>query len=142
MQKIDPVVIKETKYIAIWTVILSLLMQAAFLVVGHFFPNYAWNWTVLTGNLLGGVAVVANFFGMAVGVQKAMEKDPDDAKKSMKASASSRMLALFIVAVIGVVLNCFHTLAVLIPLLFPRIAIAFRPWWDRKTLQKEEENEK
>ena len=141
MQNIDPVVIKETNYIALWTVILSVLMQAVFLIVGYFLPDYSWNWTVLTGNLLGGAAVVANFFGMALGVQRALEKDPDDAKKSMKASSSGRMLGLFIVAVIGVVLPCFDTLAVLIPLLFPRIAIAIRPLWDRKTQVKEGENE-
>jgi len=141
MQNVDPVVIKETKYIALWVAILSVLMQAVFLVVGYFLPHYAWNWTLLTGNLLGGGAIVANFFAMALGVQRALEKDPDDAKKSMKASASGRMLALFIVAVVGVVLPCFDTLAVLIPLLFPRIAIAIRPLWDKKRQVKEGENE-
>jgi hypothetical protein len=138
MQNVDPVVIKETKYIALWIVILSALMQAAFLVVGYFLPDYAWNWTVLTGNLLGSAAVVANFFLMALGVQRALEKDPDDAKKSMKASASGRMLGLFVVAVIGVVLPCFDSLAVLIPLLFPRIAIAIRPLWDKKQAKEGE----
>ena len=138
MQNVDPVVIKETKYIALWIVILSALMQAAFLVVGYFLPDYAWNWTVLTGNLLGSAAVVANFFFMALGVQRALERDPDDAKKSMKASASGRMLGLFVVAVIGVVLPCFDSLAVLIPLLFPRIAIAIRPLWDKKQAKEGE----
>jgi MFS family permease len=141
MQNVDPVVIKETKYIALWTVIFSVLMQAVFLIVGYFLPDYAWNWTVLTGNLLGVVAVVANFFFMALGVQRAMEKDPDDAKKSMRASSSGRMLGLFIVAVIGVVLDCFHTVAVLVPMLFPRIAIAIRPLWDKKMSVKEGEHE-
>jgi MFS family permease len=141
MQNVDPVVIKETKYIALWTVIFSVLMQAVFLIVGYFLPDYAWNWTVLTDNLLGVVAVVANFFFMALGVQRAMEKDPDDAKKSMRASSSGRMLGLFIVAVIGVVLDCFHTVAVLVPMLFPRIAIAIRPLWDKKMSVKEGEHE-
>lgn len=141
MQNVDPVVIKETKYIALWTVILSVLMQAAFLIVGYFRPDHAWNWTVLTGNLLGAVAIVANFFFMALAVQRAMEKELDDAKKSMRASSSGRMLCLFIVAVIGVVLDCFHTVAVLVPLLFPRIAIAIRPLWDKKMSVKEGENE-
>ena len=141
MQNVDPVVIKETKYIALWVAILSVLMQAVFLVVSYFLPHYAWNWTLLTGNLLGGGAIVANFFAMALGVQRALEKDPDDAKKSMKASASGRMLGLFVVAVIGVALPCFDTLAVLIPLLFPRVAIAIRPLWDKKRQVKEGENE-
>jgi hypothetical protein len=141
MQNVDPVVIKETKYIALWTVIFSVLLQAVFLIVGYFMPDYAWNWTVLTGNLLGAVATVTNFYFMALGVQRAMEKDPEDAKKSMKASSSGRMLGLFVVAVIGVVLNCFHTVAVLVPMLFPRIAIAIRPLWDKKLSAKEEKNE-
>jgi hypothetical protein len=141
MRNVDPVVIKETKYIALWTVIFSVLLQAFFLIVGYFMPDYAWNWTVLTGNLLGAVATVTNFYFMALGVQRAMEKDPEDAKKSMKASSSGRMLGLFVVAVIGVVLNCFHTVAVLVPMLFPRIAIAIRPLWDKKLSVKEEENE-
>jgi hypothetical protein len=141
MRNVDPVVIKETKYIALWTVIFSVLLQAVFLIVGYFMPDYAWNWTVLTGNLLGAVATVTNFYFMALGVQRAMEKDPEDAKKSMKASSSGRMLGLFVVAVIGVVLNCFHTVAVLVPMLFPRIAIAIRPLWDKKLSVKEEENE-
>jgi hypothetical protein len=141
MRNVDPVVIKETKYIALWTVIFSVLLQAVFLIVGYFMPDYAWNWTVLTGNLLGAVATVTNFYFMALGVQRAMEKDPEDAKKSMKASSSGRMLGLFVVAVIGVVLNCFHTVAVLVPMLFPRIAIAIRPLWDKKLSAKEEKNE-
>ena len=141
MQKIDPIVIKETKYIALWTVILSVLMQAAFLVVGHFVPAYAWSWRVLTGNLLGGTAIVANFFGMAVGIQRAMEKDPNDASKSMRASSSGRMLGLFVVAAIGVALNCFNTIAVVVPFLFPRVAIAIRPLWDKKIPQGEGNNE-
>jgi MFS family permease len=141
MQNVDPVVIKETKYIALWTVVFSALLQAAFLVVGYFMPDYAWNWTVLAGNLLGGVAAVGNFWFMALGVQKALEKEPEDAKKSMKLSSSTRMLALFIVAVIGVTLPCFHSIAVLVPYLFPRAAIAIRPLWDKKRSAKEENNE-
>lgn len=141
MQNVDPVVIKETQYIALWTVIFSVLLQAVFLIVGYFAPDYAWNWTVLTGNLLGGAAAVGNFYFMALGVQRALEKDPEDAKKSMKLSSSTRMLALFVVAVIGVVLSCFHTVAVLVPMLFPRMAIAIRPLWDKKRSVKEEEHE-
>jgi hypothetical protein len=37
------------------------------------------------------------------------------------------MLMIFAVAAIGVLLSCFHTVAVLLPLFFPRIAIALRP---------------
>ena len=127
MQKIDKVVWKETKYIALWTLIFSAILQAVFLVIGK------WDYTVLLGNLLSGTAVILNFFAMACSVQKAVEQDPKDAKATLQLSKSGRMLALFVVTIIGVVLECFHLFAVLIPLIFPRIAIAIRPLWDKNT---------
>lgn len=127
MQKIDKIVWKETKYIALWTLIFSAVLQAVFLVIGK------WDYTVLLGNLLSGTAVVLNFFAMACTVQKALEKDPKDAKATLQLSKSGRMLALFIVTLIGVLLECFHLLAVIIPLIFPRIAIALRPLWNKNT---------
>jgi uncharacterized membrane protein len=135
MRKIDKTVKKESLYVALWVLVLSVIMQSVFLVIGK------WDYTVLLGNIYSYVLSVANFFFMALGVQRAMEKDPDDAKKSMRASSSGRMLGLFIVAVIGVVLDCFHTVAVLVPMLFPRIAIAIRPLWDKKMSVKEGEHE-
>jgi uncharacterized membrane protein len=127
MQKIDKIVLKETKYIAVWVLIFSVLMQAVFLVIGQ------WDYTVLLGNLLSGTAVVLNFFAMACTVQKALEKDPKDAKATLQLSKSGRMLALFIVTLISVILECFHLFAVIIPLIFPRIAIAIRPLWNKNT---------
>ena len=127
MQKIDKIVWKETKYIALWTLIFSAVLQAVFLVIGK------WDYTVLLGNLLSGAAVVLNFFAMACTVQKALEKDPKDAKATLQLSKSGRMLALFIVTLIGVLLECFHLWAVIIPLIFPRIAIALRPLWNKNT---------
>ena len=41
LKKVDPVVMKETRYIAITVLILSALMQAVFLIIGQ------WNYTVL-----------------------------------------------------------------------------------------------
>jgi len=121
MKKIDPTVIKETKYIACWTVILSAVMQAVFLIIGK------WNLNVLFGNLYGAGFALLNFFLIGITVQIALEKeDEKDAKSVMKLSQSSRTLLLFVVAALGVYLPCFNTWTVLIPLFFPRIAIAFR----------------
>ena len=50
MQKIDPTVQKETKYIAAVVIVLSAAMEAVFLVLGK------WNYTVLLGNALGALA--------------------------------------------------------------------------------------
>ena len=126
MIKVNDVVIKETKYIAYFVLLFSVIMQSVFLVLQK------WDYTVLLGNLLSGVAVVLNFLFMGITVQKAVEKDEKDAKNAMKASQSLRTLFLFAVAVVGASVPVFNIWATLIPLVFPRIAIALRPLFDRK----------
>ena len=121
MKKIDPTVIKETGYIAALVFIFSLLLQSVFLIIGK------WDYTILTGNLLGFCAAVGNFFLMGLSVQSSLNKDEKDAKSLMKLSQSLRLLLIFIIVVIGYLLPVFNTIAVVIPLLFPRIAVALRP---------------
>ena len=133
MQKIDKIVWKETKYIAAWILIFSAILQAVFLVIGK------WDYTVLLGNLLSAVASLANFLAMGIAVQKAVQKDEKEARQAMKASATFRTFCMFVVLVIGVLAPCFHLLALIIPLIFPRIAIAMRPLWDKQKPSDKEE---
>lgn len=126
MKKIDAAVLKETKYIALWVIVLSALMQAIFLIIGK------WDYTVLLGNTLSGIAVVLNFFFMGIGIQKALEKDEKEAKSAMKLSQSYRFLFLILVLVVGAAAPCFNIWAVVIPMLFPRIAIAFHSILNKK----------
>ncbi len=127
MKKTDPVVWKETRYIAIWMLIFSACMQAVFLIIGK------WNYTVLLGNLLSAVAGVFNFFLMGRTVQNALGKEEKDAKATMKLSQTYRMLLLLAVAIVGALVPCFHLWATLIPLLFPTVAVYLRPLFDKKT---------
>lgn len=126
MKKIDPTVIKETGYIAAMVFIFSLLLQSVFLIIGK------WDYTVLTGNLLGFAAAVGNFFLMGLSVQSSLGKEEKDAKNLMKISQSLRLLLVFVIALIGYLVPIFNTIAVLIPLLFPRIAVALRPAFMKK----------
>ncbi|MBR2473566.1 MAG: hypothetical protein IKB51_00860 [Clostridia bacterium] len=126
MKKIDEAVIKETKYIAIWVLILSMLMQGVFLIINK------WDYTVILGNVLSGAAVILNFFLMGLGVQNALEKEEKDAKNALKLSRTYRFLFLTVVVIIGVVLPCFSTWTVVIPVFFPRLAICFRTLFDKK----------
>lgn len=126
MKKIDSTILKETLYIFAVTLIFSALMQSVFLVIGK------WNYTILLGNLLGLCGGVGNFFLMGLTVQSALNKTEDDAKKLMKVSQSLRMLMLFVVAIVGHLAPCFSLIAVVIPLIFPRIAIALRPVFMKK----------
>ena len=126
MKKMDATVRKETGYIAIWVFLLSVLTQAVFLVIGK------WDYTVLLGNLLSGVAVTFNFLLIGLTVQRALQKEEKDAKNFMKLSQTYRFLFLAIVLILGAVLPCFSIWTVMIPLLVPRIAIAFRQLFDKK----------
>ena len=135
MQKIDKVVLKETKYIAAWVLIFSAILQAVFLVIGK------WNYTVLLGNLLSGIAIIANFLAIGITVQNALKKDEKEAKQAIKASGMVRTFFLFLIALIGVLLPIFNIWTVLIPLIFPRIAIAIRPLWDKKSATSRENND-
>ena len=100
--------------------ILSLLEQAVFLLIGM------WDYTVLLGNLYGAALAVGNFFFMACTVAKALTLTPEEAQKKVKLSQQSRMLILLVLCVIGGVLPFLHTIALLVPQFFPRIAVAVR----------------
>lgn len=120
MKRIDPTVKKETLYVALLTLVFSVLMQSVFLVIGK------WDYTVLLGNLLGAAAAVANFLIMGLTVQSALGKEKKDAQNLMKLSQMLRMFMLFAVALIGYLVPVFKLVAVVIPFVFPRIAVALR----------------
>lgn len=120
MAKIDYTVVKETKYIAYFVLLLSIIMQAVFLISGM------WDYTVLLGNLLSGVIGILNFFLMGISVQKALQKDEKEAKSIMRISHTYRTLFMLVGIAVGAVLPVFNIWAVVIPVVFPRIAIAFR----------------
>ena len=126
MKKIDATVLKETKYIAAWVTILSVLMQAVFLIIGK------WHYSVLLGNLWGALFAVLNFFLMGITVQKAVLKEEKEARSMIKVSQLYRNFMILLMAIVGVVLPYFNTIAVIVPIFFPRIAIAFRPVFDKK----------
>lgn len=121
MVKIDPTVKKETLYIALVTFILSILMQAVFLIAGM------WNHTFIWGNILGFLASVGNFLLMGLTVQKALTLEEKDARKLVQLSQSGRLFMLLIVALIGNFVGIFNLIAVVIPFIFPRIAVMIRP---------------
>lgn len=119
-KKVDPTVLKETRFIALAVLILSALMQAVFLIIGK------WDYTVLLGNLYGAVVAVGNFFLMGLTVQHCLTLEPDDAKKKMKLSQQGRLLMLLVLCMIGAALSCFNTIALLVPQFFPRIGVTVR----------------
>ena len=116
LNKIDPSIERDTQYIAMVVVLLTVLMEAVFLIIGK------WDMTVLFGGLLGAAVALLNFFLMAMTVQNSLAKEEKDAKGAMKVSHSMRMLMLVVVCALAALLpQAFNLAAVVIPLLFPSI---------------------
>lgn len=127
MSKMDPAVKKETGYIAFWVVLLSILMEAVFLIIRQ------WDLSVLFGNLGGAAAAVGSFFVLALTVSKAVSSGkPEEAARRVKASAGLRLIGMG--GLCALLIGVFHTnvYATVIPLLFPRVGLMFRPMIDRK----------
>ena len=124
--KIDKAVRRETCYIALMVAVMSVLMQAVFLVLRK------WSAPVLFGNLLSACVAILNFFLMGLTVQKAVTKEEKQAKNLMTLSQTLRTIMLFLAAVLGASLACFNIITVIVPLFFPRIAIALRPVFGKR----------
>ena len=95
MNKIDTTVLRETRYIAIMTLLLSVLMELVFLMLGN------WNVSVLLGNIWGALGAVCNFLLMGITVQHALNKEEKDAKTLIKFSQTARMFFLLAFALVG-----------------------------------------
>lgn len=126
MIKAESTVVNETKYVAFFCILLSVIMQGVFLLLKK------WDYTVLFGNILILVASVLNFYFMGLTVQEAITKEESEAKKLMKSSQGLRSFGMFIFILLGVVLDCFNIVAVILTVFFPRIAVAFRPIFNKK----------
>ena len=126
MKKVDKTVVQETVFVFAFIIILSVLFEAVYLIAGK------WSISVLWGNLLGAFAAGGNFFLLGLTVQSALGKDEKEAKNRMKLSQMLRMLMLFVVALIGYLVSAIDIIAVVIPFVFPRIAVALRYFFIKK----------
>ena len=122
----DPAVRKETGYIAAWVILLSLVMEAVFLLLRK------WDLSVLFGNLGGAAIAIGNFFLMALIATRAMTRGiesgkPEEAAARVKATAMARLLGSVLLCVILIAVFKTNVYATLIPMLFPRIGIMFWP---------------
>ena len=127
MTGLDPAVKKETLYVTAWVVLLSLIMEGVFLIIGK------WDLSVLLGNIGGGLIAIGSYFLLGVTVSKAVASGkPEEAARRVKASAGLRLAGSALLCVVLVALLKTNVYATVIPLLFPRIGLAFRPAIDRK----------
>lgn len=118
MKKIQPAVLKETKHIAIGTAIGTLIMLIVLAIIGKL------DIMALYSAVLGAVYATANFFWLAMSVQKAADSaDPARGKSIIKLSYNLRLLGLLAFAIVLMKVPVFIWYAGLIPVVFPRITI-------------------
>ena len=135
MKKIDTAVKKQTMYIALWVIALSVVMQLVFFLIGK------WDMTVLFASLLIGAAGILNFFIMGLFVQKAVSLEQKEAKKTVQVSMVLRNVMMFAFLAVAVLLPVFNTWASVITVFFPRIAIAFFPLFEKNKTNSAEGGE-
>ena len=134
MKRIDPIVLKETGFVALISFVMCVFMNAVFLIVDYFVDG-AWSWLVLLGTVIGYVAAVGNFFLMGLTVVKALGKEGKDAANLIRLSQMGRLLMLFLIALGAYLIDLFafkefsvgFIIAVVIPYTFPRIGVMLRP---------------
>lgn len=144
MAKMDPVVKKETEYVAIWVMAGCILMLGVCLVL------HWWSLPVLLGCVLGGATAVVNFLLMCRMVTKAVSQDEKKAKNTVKLSQGLRLMMQGAILVLAAALpTVFNIWTAAIPLLIPRIAVSVKelvnakrnPSPDRPAIGWEDEDE-
>ena len=131
LSKVDNTVKKETRYLATVVLILSMLMQAIYLIIGR------WNYTVLLGNLLGGATGILNFFLMCMSLLSAIEKDPKDAKVTARFSQTYRNLMVLGILALAYFVPCFDIIPTIISLFFATIGVYSKLFTMKKEVQAE-----
>ena len=117
---LDPVIKKETIYVAVWVLAGCMLTQGVALLVGW------WHWSVLWGSLLGGATAVGNFLLLCLMVQRAVTQTEKQAKNTVKLSQGLRLMMQGLILVLAASLSVFNIWAAAIPLLIPRIAVSIK----------------
>ena len=121
--KMNETVKKETAFVLGFTVVLCAILQSLYLILGYF------SLRALIATGVSWLVSMLNFIICAVTVQRAVEDSEEMAQKRLKASQSLRsfgMLAVLIVSILVLGQELSVILALLIPLLFPRIAATVR----------------
>lgn len=121
--KLNETVKKETAFVLGFTVVLCAILQSLYLILGFFSVR------ALIGTGISWLLAGVNFLLTAITVQRAVEGSEENAQKRIKASQSLRSVMILAVLVVSILLlgqDIPVILALVIPLLFPRIAATVR----------------
>ena len=126
--KLQKAVKDETVFVALGSVILSVIMVIVFFLLHRVFPDRVpMDLPVLIGAAGGCAVAVGNFFLMALTVQKvAGIENYDQAYRSMQVSYRYRTFLQLIWCVLTMVLGFINPVAGMLPLLWPSLLIKGR----------------
>lgn len=101
--------------IIIGEAVVLIIMFLVFVLLGRF------DSTVLLGGLLGAVCNILYFFLMCLGLNGVIaEEDNDKQKKKLSLSYHVRLLLLAVLLAVGLKLDYFNNIALIIPVLMTR----------------------
>lgn len=122
---LQPAVKKETTRILIGTGVLTALMAVVFYVLHRLTPeSVPFDYKVILSALIGWLVAVANFFLMAVAVQRVTGVDSEDrARQMFTMSFRYRMMLQLVWAILALTVPVLNGAAGIIPLLFPSLII-------------------
>ena len=115
--KLQPASRRELLHITAGVLIGSGVMILIFVLIKKFELSVIW------GALLGAAAAIGNFYYLAVCVQRAAAADKIRAQVIMRRSYAVRLLVTVAAVVLGCTLDVFHWVAVVVPILLPRLTI-------------------
>ncbi|HAB93700.1 MAG TPA: ATP synthase subunit I [Lachnospiraceae bacterium] len=123
--KLQKAVKDETLFVALGSVILTVLMVIVFFALNRAFPDKVpMDASVLIGAIGGCAVAVGNFFFMALTVQKvAGIENYEQAYRSMQISYRYRTFLQLIWCVLCMVLKFINPVAGMLPLLWPSLLI-------------------
>lgn len=119
--KLDPIVKKETGYMALGCLVGTVITAVVFLALGKF------DLSVLLGCLVGYVMAVGNFFWMSCALSLALEEEDEVATQlKMKRSYVFRSVILLGIMGASIVFDGIHWVPVVAAIFYPRIIIFIR----------------
>ena len=123
-------VLTETGIVALGQIIGIAVVVAVFAMLGRF------DYTVILGALAGGLVATINFLFMAIGLSlaadKAQAQDAKGGKATVKSSYIVRTLVMFVVLFACAKSGYFNVIALVVPLLFVRPALAVAEFFRKK----------
>lgn len=117
------IVVQEMRSLLPYFVVINAVYFAV-LIVMFFATGY--DYTLVTGGLLGNVACVLNFYLLGITAEISVRKTAKAAQTYMNVMYCVRYLGMFFVMTAAALLPCFNLFAAILPLLFPRLSIMLR----------------